>query len=140
CAVEAPTLREIRSRSRRVNRQFVFRLSTNQRVNRFFAKVTKTIPDREIDCADRLDRQALPTVRHRRTPHLIPDEFDVARILSFDKTFEMFLDDVAGRFTADAAADTGRAVSEFDLDHDRAERIDTPTGPLRLVLFVHGHR
>ena len=51
----------------------------------------------------------------------------------------MFLDDVAGRLTTNAAADSDRAIGQLNLDHHRAERIDAPTGSLRLVLFIDGH-
>src|ERR1044072_9493241 len=99
--------------------------------------MAQTIPDGEVVCTDRLNRQALATIRHRRAPHLIPDELNVSRILSFDKQLQVFLEDVACGLVADTAADAGRAVGKLDLDHDCAERVDTPTGPLRFVLLIH---
>jgi hypothetical protein len=58
-----------------------------------------------------VDGETLAAIGHGRAPHLIPDQLNVVRVLTLNKTTEMSFDDVAGWFTTDAAANTDRAIA-----------------------------
>ena len=84
------------------------------------------VPDCEVDGTDCLERQTLATVICRRSPHLIPDLLDVARVLTLDETAQVVLDNVASRRTGRRDADARRPVLRLDLHNARAERVDAP--------------
>ena len=133
-------LRRIRCRSRAVEVDRLARRPADQLADRLLACLADRVPQREVDDADRRDRQALAPVEHRGAVHLVPHPVGVAHVLPDDEASEVVLDQPAGGLAAEAGGNADGTVGELDLDDDRAEHADAPARAARLVPLVTGHR
>ncbi len=105
-----------RLRAGDVARNLVLGCAAEELVDRFVTQLAAEIPEREINGADRADRQTLATVIQAAAPHLVPETFDIARVGTDQEPREMALDNETSGLTALSDADACFTCFGHDLD------------------------
>ena len=116
------------------------RLAADEIVDRLLPNLAEQVPEREVDGADRHDRQTLAAIGQRGAEQLVPDLVDVPAVFADEKPAEVIGDQPRGRRPAAAGSDAHSARLGFDLDDDRAEHIDAPAGPAVAISGISRHR
>lgn len=114
-------------------------LAAQQFVDGQSPQMSQRIPNGQIQCTQRLYRNTLASIIHRRSPALIPNQLDIGRILSLYKSRQVLFDDVARRIATDGNAHTDHAIGQFDFHNDTAHGVNAPRRAGGTVLFVHTH-
>ena len=114
--------------------------AADQLVDRLLPDLADQVPQRQVDHADGGQRQPLAAVEHAGAEHLVPQQVQVARVGADQEAAEMLLDQPAGRRAAEAGGEADAALVVLDLDQDRAQHVDAPAQPRRLVGRIARHR
>ena len=92
--------------ARAVGRNPVLRLAAEQFVDRHPERVADQVPQRQIDAADRVHRDAHAAVVHGGAPHDVPQPLDIERVFAEQQFRQVaFHHDAADRSAAAVALD-----------------------------------
>src|SRR5256885_14499348 len=106
--------------NRDVARNHLFGLSTDDFIDGKFLCFRNKVMEREVNAGHRHAGEAAESIRQRGTIHLVPNQFDVERILADEKSFEVLVNDPAReRAAAVVRAKPARAFIRENLDHTR---------------------
>src|SRR5947207_1707781 len=105
--------------NRDVARNRLLRLAANDFIDGKFLCFRNKVMEREVNAGHRHAGEAAESIRQRGTIHLVPNQFDVERVLANEKSFEVLVNDPARKGAATVVrAKPARTFIRENLDHE----------------------